>query len=243
MQFTYKAYSNLASLLQNCGYSIADYKNWRDIANPVILRHDIDTSISKALQLAQLENSLGIASTYFVLLTTDFYNVFSKESSKELKEIMELGHTIGLHFDEMRYPELNEDVSKITNKIIEEAGILGTCLGTSINTVSYHRPSKPILDANIHIDGIINSYSKEFFKDFKYLSDSRRRWREPIIEIVKSKQYNKLHILTHAFWYNTYERNITETVNAFIDSAPLERYEQLQNNITNLDEITQQPAV
>ena len=49
---------------------------------------------------------------------------------------------------------------------------------------------------------MINSYGQTFFHDFKYLSDSRRRWREPVEEIIRSGTYDRLHILTHAFWYH-----------------------------------------
>ena len=39
------------------------------------------------------------------------------------------------------------------------------------------------------VPGMINGYGKVYFKEFKYLSDSRRWWREPVEEIIESGQY------------------------------------------------------
>lgn len=35
-------------------------------------------------------------------------------------------------------------------------------------------------------------------------------------EIIRSGTYDRLHILTHAFWYHKADESITETVSAFI---------------------------
>lgn len=236
MEFTYKAYENLLCNLILSGYEFSNYENWQEKRKPVILRHDIDNDIEKALKLAELEHSRGVSSTYFVLLTSDFYNVFSKESYDVLRRINELGHTIGLHFDEARYPEC-EGNGEMIYRIKKEADILGRAIGDKIVTVSMHRPSKGLLEANIEIPGIINSYSQIFFKDFKYLSDSRRRWRENIDEIVKCGKYDKLHILTHAFWYYDDEIDIHDSVSSFINNGNQMRYKWFLSNITDLESI------
>ena len=100
-----------------------------------------------------------------------------------------------------------------------------------------HRPSKKTLEANYDLGDVVNSYGKEFFNGFKYVSDSRRRWREDVNEVIQSDKYNRLHILTHAFWYNTVERDIKESILAFIDEAKEERLVSLDQNITDLSEI------
>ena len=178
------------------------------------------------------------------MLTSDFYNVFSKESHDDLKEIAACGHEIGLHFDEVRYPELRGDINAIMGKISEECRILGEAVGRKIKVVSMHRPSKAVLDADIQLpDGLINSYGKTFFNDFKYLSDSRRRWREPVDEIIQSEQYQRLHILTHAFWYNKQELNLRESLLAFIKAGNAERYRYMEGNFTNLAEEVKESEV
>ena len=66
-----------------------------------------------------------------------------------------------------------------------------------------HRPSRWVLEADLKIPGMVNSYGKEFFQDFKYVSDSRMRWREDVMKYAIEKAYPRLHILTHAFLPST----------------------------------------
>lgn len=236
MNFTYAAYQDLLSLLREGSYAIRNYHNYTDVSRCVILRHDIDTSLSQAVRLAELEAEEGVSSTWFVLLRTDCYNVFSKAGKEALDRIYSLGHEIGLHFDEASYvPTLKPD--EVVEKIIKECGLLSALLETQVSTVSMHRPSKSTLEANYQIPGVVNSYGRTFFQDFKYLSDSHRRWREPIEEIIRSGEYDHLHILTHAFWYHEEEEDISMTVGSFIRSANQERYQQMVENITDIGSI------
>lgn len=106
-----------------------------------------------------------------------------------------------------------------------------------------HRPSRATLEADLHIPGIVNSYGKTFFQDFKYLSDSRRRWREPVLDIIRSGSYARLHILTHTFWYHEDDWDISQTVGAFVRSANRERWRQMAENITDMDAILKEEEV
>ena len=233
VEFSYKGYRALIESLKIGGYQFVDYHTYGKYPRCVILRHDIDNSIGKSVKLAELEAGLGVKSTYFVLLTSDFYNPSSKKCIEGLHRIQELGHEIGLHFDEMAYDELEA----VPKAIIREAKILSEIIGTPVTTVSMHRPSQKTLDANYEIPGMINSYGKIFFNDFKYLSDSRRRWREPVLEIIKSGLYDRLHILTHAIWYNEVEEDIHDTIKKFVTSANRERYYQEKENIKDIESI------
>lgn len=233
--FTYDWYRHLIdSLLQN-GYNNISYSDGRHNTPSFILRHDVDNSLPKAVTLAQIENELHVRSTYFILLRSDFYNIASKHSLEMIDQIISLGHSIGLHFDEAHYdnmPNLN-----VPDVIMEECWLMGKIIGVDVTSVSMHRPSRETLEADYIIPGIINSYGNKYFKEFKYLSDSRRRWREPVMDIIKSRVYDNLHILTHPIWYNRQELNIKETLSRFIQEASVERYETEKDNITDLDEI------
>lgn len=242
MQFTYQCYSNLISLLKYRGYSICSYHDWMEKDKCVILRHDIDNDIEKALMIAKIENDLGVTSTYFVLVTSDFYNVFSAKSHKLLQSISDCGHAIGLHFDEVRYTDI-ETPEDIKRYILDEVNLLSTAIGRPVETVSMHRPSKMILEAELNIPGIVNSYGKTFFREFKYLSDSRRRWREPVEEIIESKVYDRLHILTHPIWYNNKEIDIHDTIFQFVNAGNKNRYTAEKENITDLDSIMREDEV
>ncbi|GLI51899.1 hypothetical protein TSYNTROOL_19850 [Tepidanaerobacter syntrophicus] len=235
MDFTYDSYLKLLGLLKEKGYHFCDYLTCDTCEKPVIIRHDIDSSLDKAIEIARLENSKKISSTFFVLLATDFYNIFSRKSYEAITEIMALGHQIGLHFDEKRYNISNEEELKFW--VQRESEVVSYALNKEVKVVSMHRPSRVILENDIQFDGIINSYSKKFLFDFKYLSDSRMHWREDVIDAVKSNKFNKLHILTHPFWYSETKQAMQEKLYHFIGEANKERYFNLRENITNFHEI------
>jgi len=220
----------IASLRQN-GYNICGYRDYTQYDKCAILRHDVDHCLKKALVLAQLENKLCVKSTYFLLLTSEFYNVAAKENYRIIGELRKLGHEIGLHFDEANYPS-GADVPALIGK---ECSIMSEILGFPIEAVSMHRPSKETLAADYKLHGLVNSYSKTFFEDFKYISDSRRYWREPVMDIINSNVHNRLHILTHAFWYSEEGLSAEDVISTFVNGVNLERYKHMAKNIRDFD--------
>ena len=57
------------------------------------------------------------------------------------------------------------------------------------------------------------------------------------MDIIQGGQYDKMQILTHPFWYHENEKNIKEILDSFVKIACVERYDNLDENFTNLDEI------
>ena len=98
MRFTYQSYCEMLRKIISKNYLISNYSSFVKYNKVCILRHDIDYSIDKAVELSRVEENLNrefkneeIHSTWFVLLTSDFYNVFSKDSVKKIREIMNGG--------------------------------------------------------------------------------------------------------------------------------------------------------
>lgn len=235
MNFAYSAYEEILTLLKKKHYDICNYKNYKHSNRVVILRHDVDFSLESAVRFAELENNNNVQSTYFVFLSTGFYNPFYKKANDMIKKIKALGHDIGLHFDEAMYPIMTKE--GLIHYVEKEISILSQCLDMEIKLVSMHRPSKWVLEANVVFDTIINSYSKEFFNDFKYLSDSRMHWQEDVHQIIKSNDYERLHILTHPIWYGVKERNMRDHLIDFIGDQKYNCYDCMSDNIKYLDEV------
>lgn len=235
MKFTYYAYERLIEQIFKKGYTVCSYEEVENIDRAVILRHDVDFSLEKALKMAALESRLGVKSTYFVLLVSDFYNLHSKTAYEILEGIKSFGHEIGLHFDEKRYSV--DSVTDFQKNIEREAEILSNILGKSVRTFSMHRPSRLLLESNVSIGGYINSYSSYFFNTMKYLSDSRMCWREDIMEAINAGEHRKLHILTHPFWYGLKEERMEYKLRRFIESSKTERYMHMDDNFRDLGEI------
>ena len=242
-EFTYSWYEKLINYIYTNGYTITNYHEYKNVKKPCIMRHDIDMNLNKAADFAEREaefwkeNGLKGA-TYFLLLSSDFYNVFSKESLRQVDKILSFGNEIGLHFDELRYP-LKDNSLLIQDYIEEELYLLERILGIKINTVSMHRPSKLTLESNYILKNAVNSYSNEFFQNFKYISDSRMNWRENAFEVISSNEYDKLHILTHPFWYDDLNNSTRAKLLEFIDKASIDRYRWISDNFRNLEEFVQ----
>lgn len=244
--FTYSAYSQLIYSITDNGYTFCNYHDYEGVSKPCILCHDIDYDIEKALRLARLEaDSHSLRSTYFVLLNTNLYNLFSGSSNAMLMEIMKIGHEVGLHFDESNYTQMGncQDLLPLEKYIQKEISLLEQIIEHPVNAISMHRPSKITLESNIAIPGVVNRYSQVFFSDFKYISDSRHNWREDIEGIVLSKKYEKLHILTHPFWYTEQKQTCRDKLLSFITSANRKRHKDMQSNFSDLDEFVLQEEI
>lgn len=236
-KFTYKYYKKLISIILSYGYSLANYHNYHFTEKPCIIRHDVDYDVHKAVEFALFESSFEdkVLSTYFFLLTSDFYNVFSLKTLKAVEKIITLGYEIGLHFDETNY-SINNNEKLFVECVEEELYLLSKALGITVKVVSMHRPSRFALEKDFRFRSAINSYSKEFSKDFKYVSDSRMNWREDVTSIIKEKRFNKLHILTHPFWYSENDESTKEKITKFINRARIDRYKQMSDNFSNINE-------
>lgn len=121
MEFTYEAYERLIKGIIDNGYQITNYHLYKKVKCPCILRHDVDMDLKKAAEFAEFESKIElkkrVKATYFVLLTSDFYNLYSKENIHLLKDILLCGHEIGLHFDEKKYT-LEEDFDAKKSNIL-----------------------------------------------------------------------------------------------------------------------------
>lgn len=236
MDYTYDMYTKLVGLLKENGYSFCGYNDCDGLDKPVIMRHDLDFSIVFSRKIAQMENEQGISATYFVLLTSDFYNAFSRKSRDMLKELQSLGHTIGLHFDRKAYGDDFTHADKdYQSRVNQEIGRLSDILGKQVDCISMHKPLTSEIAYDLRFNNVVNAYAKKFFSEFKYFSDSTMRWREDVCAGITSGQYQKLQILTHPIWYADYMANISERLIRFVSCAGHERYKAIAENFPYFD--------
>ena len=115
--FTYREYREILRKLGDRGYSFAPFSEAEGLLRSgrrfVLLRHDIDLDLGKAVRLAELESDMGIAATYFFMMRTQHYNLLSCDGSAAVEHISSLGHHLGLHFDCAAY--LDTDVRRWPN--------------------------------------------------------------------------------------------------------------------------------
>lgn len=242
MRFTYDAYTLMLKNLTKAGFTFTDYQHYKECAKPCILRHDIDFDIGKACEFSSIEaefcnkESIKVPSTFFVMLNTDLYNVFSSKNRVLLHRIRMNGCRIGLHFDEKAYGSTFL-VDECIKQVQKEAAILSEIVEDEVTVVSMHRPSQDLLKANLEIPNMVNSYCQDFFLNFKYVSDSRMHWREDIDRIIEDERVSALHVLTHPIWYQENESNIRSIIMTFIQQGTVEREAVVRDNIRDLSSI------
>lgn len=201
MDFTESGYSNLLSLAKE-EYVFIDYTSDLNGEKIVLWRHDVDFSVHRALRLAEIENERDVESTFFFQLSSICYNIFEHDVLKLIRQIMHLGHNIGLHFD----PSLYEGKSKeaVLEKMAWEKTILENLFETEIHAVSFHNPEyDDWLTVDAHtLCGMVNTYSRTFKENFGYCSDSNGYWRfESIESVLRSRKHSRLQVLTHPVWW------------------------------------------
>lgn len=182
-------------------YKFCFYHDFEKDARCVFWRHDVDHSYNNALNLAKIENELGVKSTYFVLISGEYYNIFDIKVKKVIEQIIDLGHDIALHFDHRIYNI--KTVVEFNEKLNFEKKIINTLFTIDIKSFSFHQPDKFALSLNEnYYSDLINVYSSFFYSSCKYCSDSNGYWiYERMMDVIKNSNSKYLHLLTHPVWW------------------------------------------
>jgi len=100
--FTLKSYETLIHALKSEHYKFLTLEEYFKLSvsklpdRPFILmRHDVDRKPQNALRMAKLEHEVGVKSTYY------FRTIPKTFKSDIIKEIAELGHEIGYHYENL----------------------------------------------------------------------------------------------------------------------------------------------
>jgi hypothetical protein len=227
-QFSLSGYENLVTELLARGYAIASFHKSEPLQRHLILRHDVDMSLDAAVALAQQENRIGVASTYFVLLRTEFYNVFSRRGGEAVRAIQALGHEIGLHFDAAYYAADDTDFADMAGR---ECDILEAVTSNYVRSFSLHRPHPAMLDRELVVPGRVNAYAARFFHEIGYCSDSRGAWHHGHpLDHPAVQEGRALQLLTHPIWWPAHAG---EDVRGKLDGFLLRRFDLLRAELAS----------
>ena len=217
--FNYAEYRNIITLVKH-NLPIMDFSEVNDEVNAFcVLRHDIEFSIDRALQMARIEHEdLNVHSTYTVQLRNNTYNALSQKNIEAIQEIESMGHYIGLH---QNPPMMDDD--ELVDYILKDIETLEHYYGFEVDRFAFHRcGSNPgILEKYVEVPNKINCYAKEFFHYFSgdkpeelrvhYLADSNHDWKygHPLyVDYWDLPQ--KMQLLTHPYsWTEVGYENIS----------------------------------
>ena len=204
MKYNIKSYQTLLRTIQRSGMNFISFSDISNKNNSVLLRHDIDVDMQAAFEMSKIETDLGIKATYFFMLRSPIYNLLGRENFKYAQSIVELGHDVGLHYDQGFDQLSGFTVEETIEKIDEEASFLENQLGVKISSVSFHQPSSVVLDGEIKLKSRINTYDKAALTDYFYLSDSNRRLSLEALDRFLSGdllRFHNLQLLIHPIWW------------------------------------------
>lgn len=233
MEFSLDGYLKLLSMFKNAGYRFCEFEQIdAHLAEDhpfVVLRHDIDISLRLAVETARLEYEQGIHATYFVLLRSPFYNIFSCSNMANMQQIHQYGHQIATHLDLTAYD--NDYV-----EALKEVGILAQCF-PYLNTelISLHSPydlDQVPLESFPQLD---NVYGPTARGKMAYISDSTGRWRygHPLdSEAFRTRQ--PIQLLTHPIWWTQEGETATQKLDRWLYSDYLNGPETLKDFLPKL---------
>ncbi|MCF7906873.1 hypothetical protein K9K85_01155 [Patescibacteria group bacterium] len=198
--FTHKKWDQLCSLLKTrANIPFIKARDACDERGPkhIILKHDVETNLKKALDIAKIEHRYNLPSTFYI----QAYLLSNKKNIEILEKIKKLGHEIAYHYDVLDSNKGNWEKSLLEfSKNIKKF----KKLGFAIKTICPH--GNPVLKRknwssnkdffkNKKIqkkfkkikDIVINIYDKD---NYIYISDTGYKWQ--IVKDIKNDDKKKI---------------------------------------------------
>lgn len=178
--FTLKKYAELLQALKSSGYQFFTFEQYclnkeaLSEARFVILRHDVDLKAENSLATAKIEHSLGIKASYY------FRVVEQSNRPEVIKAIVDLGHEVGYHYEDMAI--CDGDTEKAIAHFKKHLDYFRQYY--PVKTICMHGSPRSQYDGrdlwkrfDYHEFGIIGEpyFDVDFSKVF-YLTDTGRRW-------------------------------------------------------------------
>ena len=206
--FTLDSYKKYVEIITNKYKSILRFDNYflSDIPPEsfVIFRHDIDRRPHRALVMAEIENSLGVCSTYYFRIKKHTFN------PTIISKISQLGHEIGYHYESLSDTDGNMDKALIDF----EYNLDRMRQIVPVKTISMHgRPFKKYdnrdiwknLENSQYLKDKLNILGEVYldidYSDIAYINDTGRNWisnksniRDKIISDINSDFNNETEL-------------------------------------------------
>lgn len=174
--FTLTIYRQLLEALQEKEYAFQPFSGFLQApeARVVLLRHDVDDRKLHSLQFARLQSEMGIVGTYYFRIVPQSFD------EAVIREIHQLGHEIGYHYEDMDLAGGNPQ--KAIAMFERHLGRIRAV--APVSTICMHGSPRSRYDNKDvwkHYDyrdyGLVGEpYFDLNFKKVFYLTDTGRRW-------------------------------------------------------------------
>jgi hypothetical protein len=200
--FDLRSYEHLLHTGLNSGYEFISFSRIGKEASQrsCLLRHDVDSELLGCGGMLDIERSLGVTATYFLMTRSTAYNLFSVEATAMVVRMLREGHRIGLHFMGERCE--GKGASFIVEEVLRETRWLEQEFGAIVEAISFHQPTQTILDGQLEIPGLANTYNSAQMAPYFYVSDTNMTWRhEHPADIFARGLYERMQLLIHPMWW------------------------------------------
>lgn len=187
-----------------------------DSPRTCLLRHDVDSELLGCHAMLEVERETNVRATYFLMLRSTAYNLFSVEARAVVSRMLAEGHQIGLHF----MGELCEgdDAATLSEKVLREGRWMREEFGVDIDAVSFHQPTRAILEADLFIPGLVNTYNRQQMGPYFYLADTNMQWRSGHpIDLFRSATHMRVQLLIHPMWWTATPTDVRGKWTAVLD--------------------------
>jgi hypothetical protein len=208
--FSLEHYRALVRAAKRGGYRFAGFDRAPE-AGVIILRHDVDLSLTAALAVAEIEAEEDAWSTWLLMTRSVFYNLASLEGERAVARLRELGHRVAHH---AVWPDVDLD-------------------DRFDPVVSWHNPDPDYMQADV--PAAVNVMGPRFFDPRHYRSDSNQHWRHgcPHDELERG-DFEWLQLLTHPEIWAFAGATMRETMESMLDADRAARLERLRHDRIDL---------
>lgn len=214
----------------------------------VSLRHDVDSRLDAALEMAALEHRHRVRATYFLLHSAGYYADRERvaEAARALQD--ELGHEVGLHNDFVTLHRLTgaDPVAALRDELawLREAGIavhgtaahgsLDARLGGYRNSYLFEecavpdaeRPNVEVVPRRVSLADVGLEYEAYSLPHERYLSDARfdprgRRWHPRFLDLAALGPGERTIVLVHPdHWDGSLAAKAARTIARALRAVP-----------------------
>jgi len=186
--FTIKVYTQLLQTLLSQGFLFSTFSEFirNTVEKCIVLRHDVDLLPKSSLKTAQIENQLNVKASYYFRMVPESFN------PSIIKQIADLGHEIGYHYEDLTMTKgnIDEAYSSFCRNLDKIRQLY------PVETISMHGSPMSKFDSrdiwqkyDYKEQGLIGEpYFDIDFSKVLYLTDTGRRWDGDKVS-VRDKAY------------------------------------------------------
>ena len=141
VDFELRSYGDLLRTGIEAGYKFVSFDEIGKETSPrsCLLRHDIDSELLGCGGMLEVEKSLGVTATYFLMTRSTAYNLFSVEATAMVARI--LSEVTGLACISWASAAREKAFPSVVEEVLREARWLEQEFGVKAEAVSFHQPT------------------------------------------------------------------------------------------------------